>query len=287
VSCDAPADPTTASLCVRLLPENITFVPDDPTLDGKGIVLLAAYDTPTPEVDGLPDVPALAQAIYPSQAGGPDQAELATVPTLRLDGLPGKVYVRAYFFDNLDALQAKKVSWGVWVGGVDLAGGFGENLPLEAVDTPAGSSGQLDLPIVALRKLSVSISVAPAATPLDDAQGPLEWVMFKAQAPGMNEPIFGIGGPECHDLSGGKAHVLDGVFVGEGTAFLAGSLDDFNLGNSQAGSVVAADFSSGAFTLPAGSKITVPPGAYRHEAALELNVVVPVVGPAPPSYACP
>jgi hypothetical protein len=273
---------------VKVSPEEMDFASDDPRLDGKGVMYLAAFDTPFPDgKNGAPGVPALAVSLWPPQAMSGVEGALADVPVLRLTNLPPSVYVRAFFFDNADALAEQLISWGVWLGGNDLSQGFQDSMPLQKVDLVPGQAQGLTLPLTALRKLTVSLSVGPGVVPLDDAQGPLVWAAFKDKSPTMGTPTHGIGGPRCASLSDSKQVALGGFFIGSGKLWVAATLDDFNTGNYSSGSIFAADFSGGGFSLPDSARIDVPPTAYRQSLDLALDVVLPLTGAKPPSYQCP
>jgi hypothetical protein len=286
--CAPPEDPTKSALCVNFVPESIDLVADDETLDGQGVMYLAAYDTPYPDgKDGMPGAQALAVALWPPQAATGQQGGISEVPTLRLTNLPASVYVRAFFFDNQQALASKQISWGVWLGGSDLSAGAHDPLPIQKVDLVAGQSAGISMPLTALRKLSVTLSVAPGVVPFDDAQGPLQWAAFDGPSPGMGAATFGVGGPRCSDLSGGKHVTISGFVFGAGQRWIAANLDDFNTGNTQPGSLFTADFSSGSFAIPDSDRIEVAPTSYRQAMDVQLNLPIPLSGPKPPSYQCP
>jgi hypothetical protein len=267
------------------------FVADDPQLDGEGILFLAAYDTPLPDNGEGPqdDVPAIASAIYPPQPG-PEAVltSLNELPALRLDGLPTKVYLRALFFDNLEALQKGEISWGVWFGGQDLSNGLAQDIPLAEQNLTAGNSTVLPMPLTALRRLEVTVKLASGAKPIDDGSGPFRWFAFAQQSVKEGTPIFGLSNERCLSLPASPDPVVRGLFAGSGDRFVLGSLNDFNLPDPfSGGSILNATFAPGQLSVASG-KVTVGPKDYRKTHAIDLSLVIPLGGaPKPPAYTCP
>jgi hypothetical protein len=276
---------------VNFAPEAMDFVPDDPQLDGQGILFLAAYDTPLPDngEGSQDDIPAIASAVFPPQPG-PEAVltSLTELSPLRLDGLPPKVYLRALFFDNLEALQKGEISWGVWFGGQDLSNGLAENIPIGEQNLPVGKGTPITLPLRALRRLEVTVKLASGAKPADDGSGPFRWFAFAQQSVKEGTPIFGLSSERCLSLPASPDPVIRGLMAGSGDRFILGSLNDFNLPEPlSGGSILNATFAPGQLSV-ANGKVTVNPKDYRKALAIDLSLVIPLGGgPKPPAYTCP
>ncbi|MCS6898691.1 MAG: hypothetical protein RMJ98_02900 [Myxococcales bacterium] len=289
--CAPPADPTKAAVCLILTPEAMDFVEDDPQLDGEGILFVAAYDMPLPDNDEGPqdDTPPIASTVYPPQpSSGAALVSLGALPTIRLDGLPSKVYLRALFFDNLEALEKGNISWGVWFGGQDLNKGLTPNLPIDEQSLPIGKGTTRSMPLTALRRLEVTVKLASTTQPVDDGSGPFRWFAFAQQGVQEKTPLLGLSSERCLSLPANPAPVVRGLVVGSGDRFILGSLNDFNLPDPLAqGSILNATFAPGQVSI-VGGKISLGPQEYRKAHSIDLSLVVPLSGPPkPPSYTCP
>jgi hypothetical protein len=289
--CEAPADPTKAAVCVSFAPEAMDFEANDPQLDGQGILYLAAYDTAFP--DNGPgeqdDEQPIAAVVFPPQPG-PEAITtgLTGLPPLRLDGLPSTVYLRALFFDNLEALEKGDIAWGVWFGGQDLSKGLLQDIPINQQTLPAGKGTPLQLSLTALRRLEVTVKLNPNSKPLDGGNGPFGWFAFNQSSVSEGLPIFGISGERCLSLPATPDPVVRGFVVGSGDRFILGNLNDFNQNEGvSGGSILNATFSPGKLDI-VGGKVTFAPKAYRTSHSIDLSLVVPLgPGANPPSYTCP
>lgn len=289
-SCAGPADATKSSVCVTFAPEAMTFEASDAQLDGKGILYLAAYDTPLP--DGQPgtadDAVPLKAAIFP--ADGTSTVALSEIPALRLDGLPPKVYLRALFFDNAEALAQKQIAWGVWVGGSDLSKGIsGQQLPVAAVDLTPGAGQARSMDLVALRQLEVKLERAPGAQPLDDGAGPLQWLAINQAAVAQDLPFFGVGTGGCQKLLPNQPVTVRGFVIGSGDRYIVANLDDYGQKAYEAGTITNLEVVNGGYSVPASSRVTFGPTTYRAALDMTLNSVIPL-GPGeqlPAPYKCP
>jgi hypothetical protein len=277
-------------VCVTFAPEAMDFEAEDPQLDGQGLMFLAAYDTPFPDQGPGPedDVPPIVSTIFPPPSGPtPSLVGVDKLPTLRLEGLPAKVYLRALFFDNLEALENQNVSWGVWLGGFDTSVGLQEALPLNALELKPGQGAAVTMPLVALRRLEVSVKLGGGVKPLDDASGPFRWFAFADPSLQQNEPLFGLSPERCLSLGGGNEATVRGFVIGGGDRHLLGVLNDFNQGDLLSGGSLA-NLKNGGGLEVAGGKISLGPKEYRRSAAIDLSLLVPLPpGAQPAPYSCP
>jgi hypothetical protein len=287
-SCAGPSDPTRSSVCVTLAPEAITLRPDDPQLDGKGVLYLAAYDTPQPDgQNGSPDAVPVGIAIYP-----PDGQSLVSVnelPTVRLDNLPPKIHLRALFFDNAEALANKEISWGVWLGNLDLSTGFtNDPKQLPGLDLAPGAGVPVSIPLLALRRFDVTVSVGAGVKPLDDAQGPLAWITTRQSTIIDNLPFFGVSPTTCTKLGAGTA-VVSGFVAGPGDHYVLAHLDDFGQKAYDPGTLTNLTVVGDAYAIPEVNRVTVGATDYRasHDLALSAVIPVPAGQPVPLPYPCP
>jgi hypothetical protein len=151
---------------VRFAPEAIQLVQASAALDGRGVLLVQVLTDPRGDNDAAIGAP----VVVPDQPDGGDagvqQIELGKLPVVRFDNLPPIVYVRALFVDDLSSFGADpKPGW--WLGGYDYSNGLA-NAPLKPISLPAGEGRETTVDLVALRKLTVTISrengVDPPAT---------------------------------------------------------------------------------------------------------------------------
>lgn len=291
-SCAGPASSTAAALCLKFAPEAMTFL-NERDLDGRGVLIVEVYDTPTPDnPDGGTGALPIADRVFPNQPGDGGTAEVSVtaLPVVRFDDLPaGKVYVRTFFVDNPAALNSNNLSWGVWVGGVDLSNGLRGSLPIAPITLSAGHAKSVTQALTALRRLRVALSLASGTTPLDDGQGPVRIGAWRTTTPTMSSPLSGYGRDACVDVSAGPA-IVPAVLVGSGTFYLSADLDDFNVGGSGStgpGILESLAFTGGVVSLPAENAVTVGATQYSVEHAVQLNYVSPLgSGGAPPAYSC-
>ncbi len=292
-SCAAPSDLSKAAVCISYTHDNVNFNVGEAGLDGQGILVVEVFDTPTPDdgTDGGTKTQPLATLFYPDQpdAGAPALASISTLPVQRIDGLPSTVYVRSIFVDNLAILTDNNLTWGAWIGGIDLSGGLKQTLPLDTVQLVAGQGTSITEHLTALRRLRVAMTLASGTTPLDDGQGPAEFVVWDTQTPDVNTPaIFGIGKRRCADVTGAGT-IVEGFVIGTGDRWISAQLDDYNIGKDpRPGSIQSVEVDdAGVPKLPDANKITIAQ-QYTLPHAVELNSIEPLGdGGAPAPYACP
>jgi len=287
--CAPPARASDGALCLSFLPEDVAFE-NEPQLDGRGILFVQVFDTPTPDPqDGGPEVAPLLELIYPPQGdAGVNEVSVTELPEQRLDGLPSTVYVRAVFADNLAVFDGDDITWGVWLGGYDLTAGFRELSELEPLSLTAGAGTALSMPLSALRRLRVDVRLAASVTPLDDGRGPASILALRNQLPAEGEPLFGFGAADCIAVSSSAPSRVTGLLAGSGEFFIVAAVDDFNVGTGSLppGSLVTLEAGDGGVSLPANSRLVVPPRAYSVDHTAILNLAVPAGDPAPPPFAC-
>lgn len=283
--CAPPLDPTAAAVCVQLAPERVTPVSLDPDLDGQGVLVVEVFDEPNPELPDGGSVTPLATRTFGNSG---DLLDITgALPELRFDDLPNTVYLRATFFDAEPTGPFPRP--GVWLGGFDLNQGLRDDAPLVAVNLVQGVGRAVTLDLRALRQLDVRVSVDPAAAPVDDAQGPAQFVVLSSRSLDPSQAIFGAGASPCADVSGGQVATIQGIVIGEGPYFLFSSLDDFGLGrDTSPGALITALLSdAGTPTISVANRFALPPGAYRHTVAVQFASVFPLDdGGVPASFSC-
>lgn len=253
----------------------------DSRRDGRGILIVQIFDIATPELaDGGIQAPIRTLTYPPQPEGGLPIAEssILDLPELRVEDLPDKVYVRAFFSDNLTAAVTGPIDWGVWIGGYELDQGLRPS-PIQEVRLTAGKGTHLELPLTALRYLHAEFDLAPGLTPLDDGQGPGLALAFLDPTLRPNNRLVGVASSECVAPSEGGSIILEGFFVGSGQIYLLGSINDFNLtsgvGQAPPGSLVSlASSEAGVRTLE--DSVTIGPRQYSMNAHVILRAVVPL-----------
>jgi len=293
---DANAD--NAKVCLKLVPETITFISADPRLDGNGTLIVQFFDSAKP----APGAPALAAIQYPPPSN-PPAVPPATVPIAQLppiipfEGLPETVYMRVLFVDNATWFQAPtSLTWGMFIGGFDLTQGvFPPPPPLRPITLTKGKGTLLSTNLRALRRVTIgSLELAAGTTPKDDGQGPISIGAFNVAAP-SGAPVLGGARLPCTNLQAAPVtNATSFLFTsfGQGGDFWIGAqLDDFNqLGNAQPGTI-ASLHADGTQTILDSQKVTVAADAYAVTVPkVELNFVIPgaTLGTAPwIHYACP
>jgi hypothetical protein len=281
--CAPPTDPTKSALCLVFAPEAITFLAD-PSFDGKGFMGIDVHDAPNPDApDGAP-LPSLQNTVLP----GPDAGELdlsSPVPIVRFDGLPATtVYPRAIF---VDSRGATKPAPGWWLGGYDLSKGIAGTALLNPVALTAGEGKTVTIDLVALRRLSVTLS--RTATPIGNAMGPAAIAAMPDQVPAKGEPIFGFGTNPCASVAGASTATVEGFVYGKGPYFVLAQVDDFADGGllppGALTSLALGD--AGGVVNPPSSQITYDPKAYGIDHAVTLDLVIPRPDAGPDTVACP
>lgn len=296
-ACAAPTDPTKRALCVFPQPETVQLL-SEPALDGNGIMLVQVFDTPVPELPDGGEQQPLAQTLLPEQPPGTDPPlEMNIydpVSDLRYEDLPATVYVRILFFDNLAALGAEQPTSGIWIGGMDMASGLFLQSDLVQVNLTVGQGTALSIPLTALRRLRLTMTLDNGVTPVGDGEGPAGFILLPTQEVGSQDggdlPAYGLGLLSCGDIQAPNGLTIEGVFVGDGPYYPFAFVDDFGQGldNGPApGTIIDLDVSSAPPVLPASSQIAIPAGAYAVDASVVLNYVMEFPGaPDPDTASC-
>jgi hypothetical protein len=269
---------------VHLVPEQITPHPNDPALDESGILYVQLFDIPNPPkgAAGI-DVVKL-----PIAAG--KEISLDSLPTIHLKGkLSGTAYVLALFRDDNNAPKRGDITYGDWIGGLDISNGIKDGLPLDAIAAPVGQGTSVDVALTALRKLTVTVSRTATPVAGGDAQGPLAIAAIDSpdpsKKPNSNPPakpgFFGLGSVPCADLATQSVDVT-GFVLGNGPYWVFGSLDDLlapNVpGKIQKGSLVSLDVTGGTATIP--TRLDIAVGDYAPTAKIDLSYTVPLAADA-------
>ena len=293
-ACGAPADAGAAKLCLTWDPEPITATAD-PRLDLKGTLIVQAFDTDDPSPTTVP----LFNTMYPPLQGGqPQDADLATLPEIDVDGLPETVYLRVLFVDNkMWFANQATLTYGMFVGGFDLNFGVFPPPKLRPVTLTAGAGTSLSVNLTALREFTTKVSLMDGLSlpsPLD-GQGPISVGAFSNPAPSMLPVLGGVQIP-CTDLTKGPVDAVGFLYstpdtkaaAGGDDFWLVGQLDDLNQGGlSKPGSIVSLGAGANHLLAPDTQKAHLADGQYSVTVDMvTLNVVISgYQGLA--AYACP
>jgi hypothetical protein len=287
-ACGPPGNPAQAALCLHIQPEAIAFT-SDPKFDGKGFLVAQVFDTANPDLADGGTVPALASALLPSGAPSAGSLDLSQgVPTIRFDGLPTHVFVRAIFVDD----PAPHPNFGAssWIAGYDLSAGIRDNLPLLPRDIPAGTGTDLSLYLFAFREMTITVN--RTATPAGNGQGPATAVAIANQVPATGSAVFGIGRNACARVDGANTAELAGAVIGQGPYYVTAALDDFGAAHDAGiglppGSLVSLEpADGGGYAIPSANLLSYPANAYRVSHTITLNMTVPGA-PATDPVTCP
>jgi hypothetical protein len=280
-SCTAGTDAAHSAICVSIHPESIDLSATDPSFDGKGMLWVAAYQSPLAAASTL-----LAEKYVGTPSAPVDVRALSAV---RLDNIPaGTIYLRVVLFDGTVA-PAEPPSAGWWVGGYDLTNGV-DSAQLRPVTTHAGSASKLDVDLLLLRKLTVSVRRSSGVLPIGDGRGPLTAVASPTSSLDTSKAItfFGEAGAKCGDLSGSASATASGYVVGKGPYWIFAVLDDFGVGGlGPEGSLISiAGTTPTSILLPPENVINYAPGAPTITTAVELDTAVPRKTTSPDSMTC-
>jgi hypothetical protein len=278
---------------VTISPEAIAFL-SDPDFDGKGLLTVGVFSDAHPTVDA-----GLAAVLLPSPDAGTADGGAALVDLsmpvkpVRFELPAATVYVRAIFIDNPASLaDGGTLQAGWWIGGLDLSMGI-EDAPLVPVSLTAGQATNITIDLIALRKLTVTVSREPNLTPAGNGQGPLTITAVNTSAIGSSGTyLFGAAESPCADVSGdaGVTGVsVPGWVIGTGPYWLVATLDDFGAGGSfPAGGMFSLLVDGGVYAIPAQDEIAYAAGAYQVTGTAKLTYVNPYDGGADAdSVSCP
>jgi len=285
-TCAPPSNPGQAALCVTLTPELIDFLAD-PAFDGKGVLVVQVFSRAHPD-DDAGDASLAGPLVFPALDGGAADAGAGLVdlsqpiPQIRFDGLPATtVYVRALFVDDPSTIGSGQIQAGWWIGGLDFKNGL-DKAPLRPLTLTAAQGTVDPLGLVAFRKLTTSVSLAPGVVPTGNGQGPITTVVVDTATPGAGDGgvrLFGSGSLKCGNVSDsgpGDAAVV-GFVVGPGPYWQAASLDDYGVGTSfPPGALISLTVNdAGALVVPAADMLTYPAAAYQVASSVALKLALP------------
>jgi hypothetical protein len=281
--CAPPTVSTNAAICVTVTPEAIAFL-SDPAFDGKGLMTVGVYSSP-----GGSDDAGLAAVLLPSQDAGVGDAGVALldlsqpVPVVRFEIPATMVYVRAIFIDNPATLSdGGGLQAGWWLGGYDLSHGI-DNAPLLPVTLTAGAATNLTIDLVALRKLTLTVTRDPSLAPAGNGEGPLTAVAVNTPALSNDAGtyLYGVGQLACANVSGDASASVPGWVYGHGPYWVAATLDDFGVGgNFPAGGLFSLAIDGGVATVPSIDELSYEAGAYWVNGSATLTYLNPWDGGA-------
>jgi hypothetical protein len=279
--CPAPVDPNNTALCLTFSPENID-AESDPALDKRGVFIVQVFDTPNPPKQNASQVALFERLVPTSSSTGGQIALDALRPIRAIAAFPATVYVRALFIDNPGPFATGDLGYGSWVGGVNFLDGIQKDEPLLPVPIQQGQGNAVDVPLVALRRLDVTVHLS--ATPVGDGQGPLAVVVVNDQDPAKKPPPVGYAATACANVAAGDVH-LTGFFVGAGRHWVTGILKDLGgTGDIPPGSLAALSVNAQTYRIPA--EMNVPASAYSASVTIDLSFVAPMpadAGSVPPN----
>ena len=280
--CEDPSSATTTSLCVNFAPDVVDLISNDAAHDGQGVGVLAVFESSDPEA---------AEPIYVQRIPATDETGIYDLSTIRIDiekaDIASTVYVQFLFFDGPDPFgngdpgdagdagdagaEEEGPPDGMWLGGYDMAGGIGESTPLAPIAITMGQGHAIPLPVLALRKITVTVT-ATTALP-GNGEGPLEFFAMPTRELNTIDEggAVGFGELPCVDLN--SPVVIEGFLYGSGTFYLGGFFHDYGDVEDAAGLVLSAELpvtDLGNVTLPAANAFTVGT-RYVLQESLELN----------------
>jgi hypothetical protein len=241
--CPPPADPTKAQACLTFDPETIHTLVSNALLDGQGQLLIQVFDTSTPfDTASQPIVPAITYP--PASDAGPQEVGVYSLPTVPIDGLPATVYILTYFIDNSLWFQTRQgLTYGMFVGGLDLSMGVQPMPPILAVNLTAGQSTVVSQHLTALRRFQTRVTLTPPSggaplQPAGNGQGPLAVRVYEQASPAGAAVFGGIQYP-CVDTLLQSPFAVTGFFYngasGSVSTWFGAQLDDFGVGGASPG----------------------------------------------------
>lgn len=278
--CAPPAAPTDTAICLTLDPEPMDFE-SDPTLDGKGALVVEIFDQPDPPDSATP----LFSTLVPSDAESGGTIALDALPVVRVDQtLPDVVYVRVIFADNPAVFgSSNDLTYGTWLGGFDLSQRL-ENVTLDPIAVDAGKGNALTIALTAFRRLDVTVTTS--ATPIGDGEGPLSAIAVRDPTPSNEPHAEGLASLDCADLSGGGPVDLTGFVIGSGRFWVGALLKDLGGKDLPPGSLSSLEVADGGLRI--APVLDVAERDYSPSVTVDLGFVVPLDadGGAPGPNSC-
>jgi hypothetical protein len=265
--CPPLTDPTKAQACLTFDPETIHVLVSNALLDGKGQLLIQVFDTSTPfATSAQPIVPPI---MYPPASdAGPQEVSVYSLPAIPIDGLPASVYILTYFIDNPLWLQTKTgLTYGMFVGGMDLSTGVQPMPPVVPVSLTTGQSTMVSQHLTALRRFQTKVALSPldggpAVQPAGNGQGPLAVSVYEQAAP-ASAPVFGGVQYPCVDILLQAPFSVSGFFyngvAGTVPTWFGAQLNDFGVAGANPGGALVSLAGS---AIPDSQSISVAPDQY-------------------------
>ena len=272
--CEAPGEAGHTALCVHFIPERVR-ARQEKTMDKMGALAVQIFDGPKP---------ASATKLAEQLLGTNGEISVDDLPVVRFDEtLPDTVYLRAVFVDNPSALAPNGAGFGVWIGGADLSNGLDESQPILPLSLTQGAAQDVDLALVATRRLEVTLSVD--VKPLGDGEGPLLVTALRTATPASDTPYFGIAGAAC--IKADNPLSVTGYVIGSGLFYVGALLNDLGAsGTFPPGSLISIDTSGGG-SGALSAKVTVNPQEYSVAVKVPLNALIPMPSdPVIPANSC-
>lgn len=275
--CRVPPDAT--ALCLTFLPERVA-PRDEPGLDQRGFLTLEVFDTPSPPAGKARSAAALYRRTVPvdSDSGGEIALTDLPEPTVLLNDGLSEVYLLAQFFDNARVSGDVNISWGTWLGGLDLRNGLSEDLSLSPIPLVTGGVTRHQVALTALRRLTVTVTASVA--PLGDGEGGLSVVASRLEGLPPRVPTDGYGIDPCVDMTRGPQTVEVGL-IGSGSFFVTAFFDDLGIetpGEMPPGTLLSVgDFDPGT-ARGTYDQVTLADDQYAAELSVDLGTVIDLRG---------
>jgi hypothetical protein len=270
-----PPSPGATTLCLSFRPE-VVAPEAEPGLDHNGFLSVQVFDTPVPPGGDTGARVARYDRTFPGDAAAGAELALESLPTpvIAIEDAPAVVYVRALFFDNAGSPSAdgsSGMTWGTWLGGMDLSRGFVEDPSLTAVPLAVGDVTRHEVPLTAMRRLTVTATTSRA--PVGDGQGALSIVASRVEGLPPDVPTAGYGIDPCVDVTRGP-QTVDVLVIGSGRFFVTGFFDDLGIettGQMPPGTMLSTRASDAGQSLY--DQVTLAPDQYAAQLTIDLGVI--------------
>ena len=331
--CGPPADPTAARACVVISGTDqvtpVTLADGAATdLDNMGTLLIYVFAVPNPG-DGGADGGAASPIAVPIAIPPPDDAGLfsmempvaglTSLPPIPIDLPPGvtTAYILTYFIDNkggFQAIQQSTLTYGMYIGGLDLSQGIAPVPQIRAANLVAGQGTIVSQYLTVMRRFDSWVvrlptqadgggGIPPAAG--GDGTGPIEVGVYRSDLP---DPMRVYGGAlaTCADIVHDAPYPVTGFFYDPATSipdagptsiWYTGLLNDFGdtTKNPPAGSMISAALDdAGNSVIPPLQTASVGVNAYAvtltQPIVLTTSTAPPALpdgGPIPDFVHCP
>jgi hypothetical protein len=331
--CGPPTDPTAARACVVISGTDqvtpVTLADGAATdLDNMGTLLIYVFAVPNPG-DGGADGGAATPIAQPIAYPPPDDAGLFSVemsvagltslPPIPIDLPPGvtTAYILTYFVDNkagFAAIQQSTLTYGMYVGGLDLSQGLSPVPQIRAANLVTGQGTIVNQYLTVMRRFDTWVVRLP--TQLDggggippaaggDGTGPIEVGVYRSDVPDPMR-VYGAAFARCADIVHDAPFPVTGFFYDPATSipdagptsiWYSGLLNDFGdtTKNPPAGSMISAALNDAGTTVVPPQQ-TAAVGVNDYSVTLAQPIVLttttaspttPDGGPIPDFVHCP